>query len=767
MICFHCHLPLPLDKTFPVIIEGEQQDTCCPGCQAAATFVNDHQLSAYYRYRTQPNLKVEVDSQLQDFDKPYLAGGVQVVQLLVDGIQCAACCWLIEKVLRFNQFVHSAEVGLEAQRIVLKWDADQVKLSELISKIVQLGYRINIYQSDKQIEQLESARQQALLRFGWSALGMMQVMMFALAVYIGESQDISAQFAYFMGLASLVLTLPILYMGGLPFFLGAKRTLMAGQISMDVPVSLALIAALGVSLYHLAIGSAVVYFDTICMFLFFLLFNRFYEINAKLKAIYPIAHIKKSLVREVTLESGNTVPIAEVKVGDKLIITAGRLVPIDCRILNGESAISTAFLTGEVTPQLKRSGDVILAGSMNHDQPLLVEVQNEAAQSTLQAILNLIDSAEVTKPKMVQWGNQIAQHFLIFILLLAILAGSYWGQFEIFLAILVVSCPCALSLALPLALTVSKNALFKKGLILKQADSLDRMLKINTIMFDKTGTLTEGQFSVKSFDCSLSDQAFVKSIVKSLEQYSEHPVGQALHRFCQDARTYEVKKLKIIPNQGIEGVIEGKHYRIYRLSHVTEHEIGLEGPSGNLATFTLEDKLRQDILSEMAFYKANDIRVKILSGDRHHAVDVVASTLQIPDAIGQLAPHDKLEIVKKAQAEHQVVCMVGDGLNDAPVLKQADLSFAMNTGVEMSQLSADAIVLTGCIRTIRHALQAAKRTRQIMWQNLGWSMSYNVVMLPLAAMGYLTPYWAAIGMSLSSILVVWNSLRLDKTIARL
>ncbi|MFO1257581.1 MAG: heavy metal translocating P-type ATPase [Gammaproteobacteria bacterium] len=767
MICFHCHLPLPLDKSFPVMVEGRQQDTCCPGCQAAATFVNEHQLSAYYRFRTEPNLKVEVDNRLQDFDKPYLAGGIQEAQILVDGIQCAACCWLIEKVLKLSEHVNTAQVGLEAQRILLRWNADQVMLSELLSKIVYLGYRVSIYQPEKQIEQLERARQGALLRFGWSALGMMQVMMFALAVYIGEFQDISNQFAYFMGLASLALTVPILYFGGQPFFIGAKRSLSAGQVSMDVPVSVALIAAFGVSLYHLAIGSTVVYFDTICMFLFFLSFNRFYEISAKLKAIYPIAHIKKSLIRDITLASGMTVSLNDVKVGDQFIITAGHLVPIDSRILKGESAISTAFLTGEVVPQLKGPGDILLAGSMNHDQPLLVEVKNEAAHSTLQGILNLIDAAEETKPKMVLWGNQIAQHFLICILLLAIIAGSYWGQFEIFLAILVVSCPCALSLALPLAMTVSKNALFKKGLILKQVDSLDRMLKIKTIMFDKTGTLTEGQFSVKAFDCASTVHEFVRSIVKSLEQYSEHPVGQALYRFCQDARTLEVMKLKIIPNQGIEGFIDEKFYKIYRISDHAQHQIALEGPSGSLATFILEDKLRLDILREIDFYKANDIHLKILSGDRHHAVDAVARSLQIEDAAGELGPVDKLDIVKSAQANRQVVCMVGDGLNDAPVLKQADLSFAMNSGVEMSQLSADAIVLTGEIKTIRHAIEAAKRTRQVMWQNLCWSMAYNVVMLPLAAMGFLTPYWAAIGMSLSSVLVVWNSLRLDKIITRL
>jgi len=270
MICFHCHLPLPLDQTYPVTVEGKDQETCCPGCQAAARFVDEHQLAAYYHYRSAPNLKVENNNQFEDYDKPYPFTGIQEVQLLVEGIQCAACCWLIEKVLMLNSSVIRANVGLDAQKIQLQWDAEIDKLSILVLQITKLGYHVSPYQSDRQVEQLEKARQQALLRFGWSALGMMQVMMFALGVYIGEFQDMSSQFAYFMGLASLTITLPILYVCGQPFFQGAKRSMLTGQISMDVPISLALLAALGVSVYNLTVGSSVVYFDTICMFLFFL-----------------------------------------------------------------------------------------------------------------------------------------------------------------------------------------------------------------------------------------------------------------------------------------------------------------------------------------------------------------------------------------------------------------------------------------------------------------------------------------------------------------
>lgn len=749
------------------MVEDKEQETCCPGCQAAAQFVNEHQLAAYYHYRTAPNLKVELNNQFEDFDKPYPDAGIQEAQLLVEGIQCAACCWLIEKVLKLNPNVTRVNVGLEAQKIQLQWDAASDKLSTLVSQITKLGYRVSPYQSDRQIDQLEKAKQQALLRFGWSALGMMQVMMFALGVYIGEFQDMSSQLAYFMGLASLTITLPILTICGQPFFQGAKRSMLTGQISMDVPISLALLAALGASVYNLAVGSAIVYFDTICMFLFFLLFNRFYEISAKLKAIFPIAHIKKSLVRVVTLENGTGIALDMVKVNDRIIVKAGSLIPLDGCIVEGESTVSTSFLTGEIAPQLRRVGESVLAGSMNHDQPLILHVEKEASQSTLHVILELIESAEGTKPKMVEWGNKIAQHFLVFILVLAIFSASIWGRFDIFLAILVVSCPCALSLALPLAMSVAKNTLFKKGLILKSIDSLDRLLNINTIVFDKTGTLTEGLFSVNHFEVLGKSSVDVKSIVKSLEKYSEHPVGQALFRFCQDAREFAVTDLRITPHKGVEGQVNGMHYTISRLHEDGVHRVVLEDESGILAKFSMSDKLRNDLAPEIEYYKKNNIHIKMLSGDKSDTVRTIADSLAIEDATGNLSPLDKLQIVKKLQAENQIVCMVGDGLNDGPVLKQADLSFAMNAGVDISQISADGIVLSDDLKTIRYGFQAAKYTRSIMTQNLAWSLLYNVIMLPLAAMGYLTPYWAAIGMSISSILVVWNSLRLNKLIEKL
>jgi Cu2+-exporting ATPase len=554
---------------------------------------------------------------------------------------------------------------------------------------------------------------------------------------------------------------------------------------MDVPVALAIAGAFVASVWNTAQGSGEVYFDSVTMFTFLLLGSRFLEMSARHRAgrlaEEKITRLPATAIRLRPDGSEDSVAVAELAPEDRVRVRPGDTIPADGWVLEGHSSVDESLLSGESLPLVKGKGDRLIGGSVNVESPLLMGVDKVGADTVLSAIMRLLDRAQSEKPRIARLADQVAGWFVGFLLLMAAMVAGWWWRhapseaFSVTLSVLVVTCPCALSLATPAAVTAALAKLTHGGCLITRGNALEVLATVTHVVFDKTGTLTHGRLKLVTVAAQgRLDQGHCLQLAASLEQGSEHPIGRALTEAYGD--TFPVSQVRNNPGEGVEGCINGIHYRLGKANFVA----GLSGASiappnsqppaltwialgdnqGVLAWFSLADTLRPDAAATIAALQNQGVQVSLLSGDQPLTVQTVAKQLRIADAEGGLLPADKLQRVKALQGQGAVVAVVGDGVNDAPVLAAAQVSMAMGSGTAIAQTAADMVLLTSHLDAVIGALTTARRTLSIIRQNIGWAIGYNVIALPLAAMGSVAPWMAALGMSFSSLLVVANALRL-------
>lgn len=803
--CFHCSLPVPKNTTYHVEIDGVEQAMCCPGCEAVAKAIVDGGLTSFYQYRTDtsPTARAAVPEVLQEltlYDKPELQRtfvstddkNIKQASLILEGIVCAACVWLNERHISALPGVIEFRVNYSSHRARVRWDDTQIHLSDILQAIVSIGYLAHPFDAGRQEEIYKKERSNALKRLAIAGLGAIQVMMLAVALYAGDYSGMDAGLEYFMRWVSLLIATPVVFYSARSFFSSAWRDLKVRQLGMDVPVSLAIGLAYAASCWATVTRSGEVYFDSVTMFTFFLLAGRFLEMGARQKAGQAAEELVKllpAMATRITDDGDETIAVSELLTGDKVRIKPGDSIPADGMIIEGRSSIDESLLTGESHPLAKTIADKVIGGTVNIESPLVIEVQEVGEDTVLASIQRLLDRAQLEKPSIAKTADKVAAVFVGFLLVLVSVVAMWWWQhdpdqaFWIALSLLVVTCPCALSLATPAAMTAATGSLTRLGVLTTRGHALETLAKVTHVVLDKTGTLTKGQLALESMQIfAETDEQQSLNIAAALELGSEHPVAKVFLQNASGSNTVIAEKIEAIPGQGVTALIRGRRYRLGCAAYVADvdnsslnqlnrenqpqhsTEIFLADEEKLLAVFYLSDILREQATESVQALKAMGKQVWLVSGDNEAAVSYIAAQVGIENTRHSMKPEDKLAVIHELQAQGEIVAMVGDGVNDAPVLAAAQVSIAMGGGTQLAQASADMVLLSEHLPHLVDAIKMAQRSVNIVHQNLAWALIYNVLALPLASMGYIAPWMAAIGMSASSLIVVLNALRLNKSV---
>lgn len=781
--CYHCGEDVPANTDFKVEILGEIRDMCCPGCETVAQTIVDSGLVSYYQYRTAPAEKADlVPEQLQalihydneDVQSEFVRNheNTSEVTLSLEGVSCAACAWLIEKQVSAVKGLVSIRVNTTTNRALLAWDKTQVRLSELLSVIHKLGYKAAPFEADKQEATYHHTMKQYLYRLGIAGLATMQVMMLAVALYLEVFGDLEPEFKNYFRWVSLIFATPVLLYSALPFYLNAWRSIKGRTLGMDVPVSIALIFAYVASLVATVTEQGEVFFESISMFTFFLLVGRFLEMRARRKAAAASGNLLKLIPAIATTLDGEQIPVRTLKVGDRIRVLPGEHIPADGKVISGRIHIDESMLTGESVHVVKKAGDAVYAGTLNGEESFELEVTNSKADSMISNIVRLQDEAQHSKPKIAEIADVVARYFVGAILIISAGTWLYWHQtkpddaFWIMLSVLVATCPCALSLATPTALTCATSRMGNFGILLRKGHVFETLCKINHLVVDKTGTLTKGDIEISQTQTFAGfNETEALAIASALEAHANHPIARAFAGFGKEDVT--VSDVQNIIGSGIQGVWSNKTVKIGSATFVVgenrdeSNAVYLSVAEEHVATFYYRDPIRKESKAFIQRFADAGIKTTLLTGDSLQNAQPVANEMGIDHVIASAKPEDKLAYLKGLD-QNDITMMVGDGINDAPTLAGAHLSVAMGGGTDVAKASADMTLLGDNLEKLLEARLLAIRTRKIIRENLAWSLGYNLLILPLAVAGLVAPYVAVVGMSASSIIVVSNSLRLLK-----
>lgn len=803
--CYHCGLPIPQHFNLTVDISGEPQSMCCPGCQAVALSIVDGGLENFYRFRSEhaqrPKQAAEHQWQVYDLAEvqtdfvTHLEGGEREAQLLIQGITCAACVWLLEKQLGALPGVTAVTVNASTHRCLVRWSSDAQTLSHIMSECQRIGYESSPASDEQAFQLRKKENRQALMRLGVAGIGMMQIGMVAIALYAGAAQGISEGMQSLLRYLSLVIATPVVFYSARPFFQAARRSLARAHLkhlNMDVPVSFAIIAAYLASVYSTLTNTGEVYFDSVSMFTFFLLLGRYLEMRVRHANSLAMGNLSQLLpftanrLGEPELQPV-AVPLRSLVIGDRVLVRAGEVFPCDGCVLQGSSSVEEALLTGEAKPLRKNIGDAVIAGTLNTESALEVRVTGLGENTTLSAIDKLATRAELEKPQQQTLADKVAAYFVAAVLVLTALVGTFWylhepaQAFWIVLSILVVTCPCALSLATPLALAAATSAARRQGFLITRAHVLESLANITRLVFDKTGTLTLGQLRVKRcvpIQTQYNERHYL-ALAAALEKNANHPIASAF--LVEPATSFTASNLHQYTAEGVGGQINKLRYRLGSVEFVCKifpdniqpsfnalvpdeklQWLLLGSELGPLAWFGLSDSVRDGAGPLLSYCNVEAIQTELLSGDASPAVAALAKDLGIQEFQAGAKPADKLERIHRLQALGERVLMMGDGINDVPVLAGADVSIAMGAATDLAQTRADAILLNNDLSAVARVRNIALKTRKIIRQNVTWALCYNALALPLAALGMVPPWAAAIGMSASSLVVTLNALRLNR-----
>lgn len=792
--CFHCGLTNPPNP--PALNhESEHYEFCCLGCKSAAVVIFDSGLGDYYRFHKPDQQPVEVSLSEQQslkfsaFDDPdFQSTFVDEKEnhqhsaiLIVEGMTCSACAWLIEKRLLQLPGVLKATVNASTHRLLIDWQNHTVKLSDIIKALFLLGYRASPFVADEQERVRHKTHRQFIFRLGIAAIGMMQTMMTTVALYSGHIDPSHERLLWWTG---LFLTVPVLLISALPFFKNALANLTHRQVSMDVSISVALLSAFIASAFATFTGLGEVYYESVNMFTFFLVLSRFLEFRARSSAHLQgnkLAGLLPQTCLKLTNGETELVGISRLNAGDTIILMPGDIAPIDGIVTCGQSEFDESSFTGEFKGVVKTKGDFILAGTINLHQRIEVTVSKKHKNSTYEQLNKLVEKAGLEKPKLAMIADKGARQFVWSTLAISLIIGLVWllydpsRAFWVVISVLVVTCPCALSLATPTAFAQATANLRQKGFVITRGYALERLAALHHIAFDKTGTLTEGQFSVHNVQCTdeakrrrLTDQDILTLCAK-LEDGNKHPIATAFKPHKQSS-THAFSHLEGHIGYGVSGYLNNERWVLCSSfqstidSSLTESGHGttcldLKVNDTKVATIELADQLREHLNRLFPSLNDQQITAHVLTGDSSIAMEPMLREYGLTgDFKHACKPEDKVAWLSQQKSEH--IAVVGDGVNDAPLLAKAGLSIAMMDATDLTRAQADILLLTNNLSVLGEAVKTAKRTQQIIRQNLAWALIYNAVALPIAALGWVSPWQAAIGMSLSSLLVVGNSLRL-------
>ncbi len=790
--CYHCGEPIEARTARHALIAGSEVVLCCAGCEAAALLISGAGLGDYYRWRSAPAPRPAdlATDRFAAFDRDEVLAtqargpdGTVVLQLLIEGTRCAACSWLIEQRLAQLPGVRQLRLNPATSRGELTLDVERTAVSAALAAIAGLGYTPHLLGQTDTLEVATRERRTALKRLVVAGFGMMQVMMIAVGLYAGAFHGIEPVVRTYLRVASLIITTPVTAYAAWPLIRGALAGLLNRQVTMDLPVTLGILGAYVVSAVNTFTGHGEVYFDSVAMFVFLLLLGRYVEMVARHQAgstTDALARLLPVTARRLRADgSEEAVPLAALAAGDHVSVPAGSAFPADGILLSASADVDESLLTGEAAAVGKRTGDAVIAGSVNLSAPAMVEVAATGSGTVLASIVRLLERAQSDRPRFAQTADRIGALFLRYLLLVAAAVGAAWlvvdpgRAFEATFAVLVVACPCALSLATPVAIAAATARLARDGLLVTRADALESLATADHVVFDKTGTLTAGHPVLAGVTTTGAlDEDECLALAAALERGSGHPLAEAFAAVGGEATVVRpVTAQRVVAGAGVEGSVGGRWLRIGQAAFVAE----LSGPkparfddegihlgcAGRwLAHFAIEDRPLGEAAAAVRALRARGLDAEILSGDSEASVARVARSLGIGQFLGRATPGAKLASIEALRAAGVHPLVVGDGVNDAPCLGAAHASVAVGAGSALAQSSADFVMIGQRLDQLAPAVDTARRTLAVIRQNLAWAAFYNVVGLPAAALGYLPPWLAAVGMSVSSLIVVLNASRL-------
>jgi Cu2+-exporting ATPase len=799
--CFHCGLPIVDDAHYQCQLDNAQRDFCCFACQSVCEAIYQAGLQGYYQRTPQgillappplPPRDIEMydlDEVQQDFVN--CEGDLRDAHLLVEGIHCAACVWLIERDMMRTPGVRSAGVNLAGKRLHLRWNESDVKLSTLIYRLAKIGYSAVPYDPEVAEGSMKRINRAMLFRLFFAAFAMMNLNLIAIALYSGADRG---QFLNFFHWMAFSLATPALLYSGYPFFKGAYSGLRNASLTMDLPIALGLTVTYIFSVYVTLTGGTQVYFDTVTNLTFVILIGRYLEGMFRHQAVAATNRLMDLQPRVATvLKEGveKILSVRAVKIGDKVIVKPGSKIPMDGLVCEGQSSVDESMLSGESMHIKKRIGDRVSAGTLNGSGAMLVDVQAASQDSALSKIIRLVEQAQSSKAPIQRLSDSIVPWFVMATLILASVTFYLWhANFEFALmaatSVLIITCPCALGMATPMSIAVASGLGARYGILVKNGVVLETLSKVTHFVFDKTGTLTEGRMRVDRIvvEDDQSESALL-ALAATVERYSEHSVARAVVMEAETRelsyRNFEVTNFQATAGAGVEARVAGRRVllgtcdwlvknavspRISLLGAINGFEteaktcIHLAVDDQHVAVLVLADTLRSDAKALINTLRANGIGMTLLSGDRRTVAEAIALQLGGMEVIAEVMPQDKDRVIQQLQQRGECVAMVGDGVNDAPALIRADVGIALGSGTDVSVESADIVLIRNELDKVRLATLLSRRTLRTIKQNIGLSFVYNSIMVPLAIMGHVTPLLAAITMPISSLLVIANAARI-------
>ena len=793
--CTHCNLTFDESIMIKEEVDAKKLNFCCKGCQGVYHLLESEGLDTFYdklgNTKLQPATKTDDDTEkfdLDGFKNKYIKinnDGLHEISLIIEGIHCSACVWLNEKVLHKTEGIIEASINYTNNKAKVVWDQDIVKLSQIIETIRSIGYNAYPYDASLQEEKANKTKKDYYSRILVGVFGTMNIMWIAIAQYAGYFTGMEQRFKDILNVAEFILATPVLFYSGWIFFRGAYYGFKNHIVNMDTLVASGALLAYLYSIYAMITQTGEVYFDSVTMIITFVLVGKYLEVLSKKHAVDTLDSIMGSTPTEVMiLKDGikSLIGIENVQVDDLIELKPGEKVVIDGVLTSGQGSFDESSLTGENEPVFKQKNNEILSGSICLDSVIHYKASKDASHSLLTSIVNLLEESITKKPHIEQLANTISGYFSTIILLIAILTFLGWyiwaGSFELALiisiSVIVIACPCALGLATPMATLVGIGIAAKRGLLFKEATFLETMAKSNILALDKTGTLTEGKPSVVHAEF-LAD--FDPSVLLALVQTSNHPISKGIANYLyanyNDLRTLKLENIKSIEAKGIEAYYQNKKIIGGNIDILKSSQINIEHYSENslfffaidgmlIAQFELTDTIRDGAKEAIRNIKALGIQVVMLTGDHQQSAYKVANAVGIEKVHAKLLPGDKASLIQNFQDDGNIVVMAGDGVNDAIALASANIAIAMGQGADVAINVSDIVLLDEKPQSIYEAFKISRRTFDAVKENLGFSLLYNVVAVPLAVMGHVTPLIAALSMSLSSLVVVGNSMRIKR-----
>ncbi len=790
LTCDHCGLDIPPPDLVQAIINGSHHNFCCRGCEGAYSIISGAGLDDFYRKRTWEEPGLPQGAFETQYDDEYLEkfvhrnNGKAEISLLLEGLRCAACVWLNERVLTRLDGILTAQVNYSTHRASVTFDPDRMSPGKIFDTIRALGYLPRPFSRDAFLLAAEREKKSLLIRFGTAAFLSMHLMGYSIALYAGYFQGMSADARSLLQYLAGLVTTPVVFYSGFPFLQGALRSLRHRAPNMDLLIGLGVVTAYTYSIYAMLTDNEV-YFETAAMIVTLILLGRLFEYNARQRASAGVDRLLRLAPDMATLRKGDDlvqVESSQLQRGDSILVRPGERFPVDARVLVGETEVDESVVSGEPFPVARKPGDQVLSGSLNLITALTVEVEHIAAHSFVARVARLVEEAQARKAPVQAIADRVAAVFVPFVILIAAATLTWWyfigaGLETAMLnavAVLVVACPCALGLATPTAVLVATGAAAAAGILFRGGDVLEASGRITMAGFDKTGTLSLGQPKIVNIQPVTGSAEELLKLAAQAESGSNHPLARAIVR---EARHRNIAILSqnstTITGRGV--LLETDTGKLRAGSRVFMQESAVKLPpfardsnteihvavnSDYKGSITLEDPVRPEAEQVLQAVRRLGIKTVLVTGDHEQAGRAAAEKLGFGSFHASMDPAAKTEWVREMTAKGETVLMVGDGINDSPALSAAAVGCAMSGGTDIALESSDLVLTRQDLQRLPQALGLARKSLRIIRQNLFWAFTYNLVALPLAAMGKLAPVYAAAAMAFSSVCVLANSLRL-------